>query len=87
MLGRRALRTCVGSYGADGSPGELRLLLVWNVGDGSSERSVRGFLLGYRLGGLKVDAANAGSLGDGWKGASCVRGVSGGDEIASPKIW
>ena len=47
---------------------------------------MRGFLLGYKLGGLKVNAVNAGSLGDGWKGASCVRGVSGGEEMASPKI-
>jgi hypothetical protein len=62
-----------------GIPGELKLLLVLNEGDGSSPISVRGFLFGYKAGGLYVVAEKNGSRGPDWKRSSCVGGVSGGD--------
>lgn len=65
-----------------GRPGELKLLLVLKVGEGSRPNSVRGFLFGYRAGGLYVEAENAGSRGPGWKRSCCVGGVSGGDVMA-----
>lgn len=63
-------------------PGELKLLLVLNVGEGSRPNSVRGFLFGYRAGGLCVDAEKAGSRGPDWNRSCCVGGVSGGDVMA-----
>ena len=63
-------------------PGELKLLLVLKVGEGSRPNSVRAFLFGYRAGGLYVDAENAGSRGPDWKRSCCVGGVSGGDVMA-----
>mgnify|MGYP007026590884 CR=1 FL=1 len=47
-------------------PGELKLLLVLKVGEGSRPNSVRGFLFGYRAGGLYVEAEKAGSRGPDW---------------------
>ena len=63
-------------------PGELKLLLVLKVGEGSRPNSVRGFLFGYRAGGLCVDAEKAGSRGPDWNRSCCVGGVSGGDVMA-----
>ena len=63
-------------------PGELKLLLVSKVGEGSRPNSVRGFLFGYRAGGLYVDAEKAGSRGPDWNRSCCVGGVSGGDVMA-----
>lgn len=63
-------------------PGELKLLLLLKVGEGSRPNSVRGFLFGYRAGGLYVEAENAGSRGPDWNKSCCVGGVSGGDEMA-----
>ena len=63
-------------------PGELKLLLVLKVGEGSSPNSVRGFLFGYRAGGLYVVAENAGSRGPDWNRSCWFGGVSGGDVMA-----
>ena len=63
-------------------PGELKLLLVLKVGEGSRLNSVRGFLFGYRAGGLYVDAEKTGSRGPDWNKSCCVGGVSGGDVMA-----
>lgn len=60
-------------------PGELKLLLLLKVGEGSRPNSVRGFLFGYRAGGLYVDAEKDGSRGPDWNRSCCVGGVSGGD--------
>lgn len=62
-------------------PGELKLLLGLKVGEGSRPPSVRGFLFGYRAGGLYVDVDKAGSRGPGWNRLCRVGGVSGGDVI------
>jgi hypothetical protein len=73
-----------------GIPGELKLLLLLKVGDGSSPNSVRGFLFGYSAGGLYVDAEKAGSRGPVWNRSCCVGGVSGGDVIvpfSTYNIW
>lgn len=51
------------------------------MGEGLRLPSVRGFLFGYRAGGLYVDVDKAGSRGPGWNRLCRVGGVSGGDVI------